>query len=61
MLKLQDSIEDILGKRLLVRVIGRFGKSKVREMGIPLYWEFLKICPAPEFREVLPSSKICLS
>ena len=33
--KLQYSTEE--GKRLLVRVIGRFEKLRVREIGIPLY------------------------
>ena len=33
--KLQCSTEE--GKQLLVRVIGRFEKMRVREIGIPLY------------------------
>ena len=33
--KLQCSTEE--GKQLLVRVIGRFDKMRVREIGIPLY------------------------
>ena len=37
--KLQYSTEE--AKRLLVRVIGRFVKLRVREIGIPLY----KFCP----------------
>ena len=34
------------GKRLLVRVIGRFKKLRVREIGIPLYF----LCVATQFR-----------